>query len=79
MNKNNPVGIIPIHTPILWKMRKALNNVFDELTEEELKALEKEIDSVTDYNCISAIKTIAEMYTADVRLACKDERGGQYD
>lgn len=71
MSKNNHVGSIPIDTPILRRIKKAINKVFAELTADELKALEKEINAVTDYNCSWQIKAIAEMYADDVRLACK--------
>lgn len=69
MSKNNPVGIIPIKTPILKRLKIAINEAFSELTEEELKALEKEIDAVTDNNCDWQIKDIADMYAHQVKQA----------
>ena len=69
MDRKKSVGIIPIRTPILRRLKIAINTAFNELTEEEIKALEKEIDSVTDNNCDWQIKDIADMFKHEVKIA----------
>lgn len=71
MNKNNGLGTIPISTPILKRMNRAIMGVYRELTAEELKALGDEIKSVTETNCSSRIYDIANMLADDVNMAVK--------
>ena len=51
MSKNNPVGTIPVEMPILTRMRNAMMGIYMELSEEEEKSLQTEIESVTESNC----------------------------
>lgn len=61
MSKNNPVGNIPIETPLLKNMVAAVNSVYLGMNENEVRELDKEIKSVTDTNCSADVKCIAEM------------------
>lgn len=71
MSVNNPVGTIPISTPILERMRRGIMRVYRELTEEEIKDLNKEIKSVTEMNCNAYIKAVADMFADDVDFYCR--------
>lgn len=66
MSKNNPVGDIPIATPILKNMSAIINNFYHKLDGDEVEELAREISSVTDKNCTADIKCIAEMYAQRV-------------
>lgn len=66
MSINNPVGNIPIKTPILLRMKKALDGVYLSLSEKEMIELDNEIKSVNEQNCNCAIKEIADMYACVV-------------
>ncbi|MCM1200239.1 MAG: hypothetical protein NC548_31310 [Lachnospiraceae bacterium] len=61
MNNNNPVGNIPIETPILRQINVEIYNILHHLTADEKKMLQKEINSVTEENCDYKIYDIAQM------------------
>lgn len=61
MSKNNPVGNIPISTPILRKMNIEIMRIYTGLSEQEKKHLQYEIQSVTETNCDYMIYDIAQL------------------
>ena len=61
MSKNNPVGNIPKKRPILNRMKNAVMEIYLDLSEEEMKSLQEEIQSVTETNCDYKIYDIAKM------------------
>lgn len=61
MSKNNPVGDIPISTPILRRMNIEIMRIYSGLTEGEMKSLQDEIQSVTETNCNYIIYGIAQI------------------
>lgn len=61
MSKNNPGGKIPTKMPILNRMKNAIMEICMELSKEELKSLQAEIQSVTETNCDYKIYDIAKM------------------
>lgn len=61
MSKNNPVGTIPVEIPILTRMRDTIMNIYIELSKEEEKSLQTEIESVTESNCDWVIYDIAQI------------------
>ncbi len=61
MSKKNPVGSIPIATPMLHRIVSAAMGVYLGMTEKEVKALDQEIKSVSDINCNSDIYDMAKM------------------
>ncbi len=71
MSRNNPVGNIPIHTPMLRRIYNAAWKVYEDMTESEVKALDKEIKSVTETNCNSDIYDMAKMLEHRVDAYCK--------
>ena len=62
MSINNPVGNIPIKTPLLNKMLNASNAVYETMSDDEVLELDKEIKSLTNSNCRAEIKEFAEIY-----------------
>lgn len=73
MSRNNPVGNIPIETPLLRKMVAAVNDIYLDMSEDEVRELDKEIKSVTDTNCSADVKCMAEMFAC-----CVDEYVKRY-
>lgn len=71
MSKNNPVGNIPIATPMLSKIFDAAWTVYLNMTEDEVKALDKEIKSVTETNCRSDIYDMAKILEDRVGKYCE--------
>lgn len=71
MSKNNPVGNIPIETPILTRMENAVMKIYMGLSEEEMKSLQAEIQSVTGSNCNYIVYDIAQMMKYDIDTALK--------
>lgn len=69
MRKNNEVGVIAIETPILARMREAVIQIYMDLSEEEMKCLQTEIQSVTETNCDYKIYEIARMMEPSVDTA----------
>lgn len=69
MSKNNPVGNIPTKMPILNRMKSAVMDIYMGLSEEEMKALQAEIQSVTETNCDYKIYDIAKMLKGCVDTA----------
>lgn len=62
MSRNNPVGNIPIETPMLKRIFQSAWKTYKGMTESEVKALDKEIRSVTEINCNSNIYDIAKIF-----------------
>lgn len=79
MSKNNPVGDVPIATPLLKNMVSAVSAIYLNMSENEIRALDREIRSVTDKNCTADIKCIAEMYAQRVnsQLTLKVKKEGR--
>ena len=71
MSKNNPVGNIPISTPMLSKIFEAAWTVYLNMTEDEIKALDKEIKSVTETNCCADIYDMAKILEDRVSKYCE--------
>lgn len=69
MSKNNPVGNIPKKRPILNRMKNAVMEICLDLSEEEMKSLQKEIQSVTETNCDYKIYYISKMLKTYVDTA----------
>ncbi len=69
MSVNNPVGDIPIATPMLGRVLDAAWTAYSNMTENEVRALEKEIKSVTETNCDYKIYDIAQMLKSSVDIA----------
>lgn len=61
MSKNNAVGTIPTKRPILSRMRDAVMEIYLDLSDDEMKSLQAEIQSVTETNCDYKIYDIAKM------------------
>lgn len=72
MSKNNPVGNIPIETPILKRITIEAVKVYLGLSDEEVIALNKEIKAVSDTNCTADIKYIADMLANKVDSYCRN-------
>lgn len=72
MSKNNPVGDIPIEHPMLSKILQAAMKIYLDMPKEEVKALDKEIKSVTETNCSSDIYDIAKMLEYRVDCCCRN-------
>ena len=71
MSVNNPVGNVPIETPMLKKIVGAAMTVYFDMPDNEVKALDKEIKSVTETNCGSDIYDMAKMLEDRVDKYCK--------
>lgn len=71
MSKNNPVGNVPIATPMLSKIFDATWTVYLNMTEDEVKALDKEIKSVTETDCSSDIYDMAKILGDRVDKYCE--------
>lgn len=71
MSVNNPVGNIPIKTPMLERILKSVMDTYISMTVNETKALNEEIKSVTETNCSSDIYDIAKMLEDRVDSYCK--------
>lgn len=71
MSKNNPVGNIPIQTPMLRKIFDAAWKTYENMTGNEVKELDKEIKSVTETNCCSDIYDMAKILEYRVDTYCK--------
>ncbi len=69
MSKNNPVGTIPVEMPILTRMRNAMMGIYMELSEEEEKSLQTEIESVTESNCDWMIYDIAQIFKDYIEIS----------
>lgn len=69
MSKNNPVGNISKKRPILNRMKNAVMEIYLDLSEEEMKSLQEEIQSVTETNCDYKIYDIAKMLKGCVDIA----------
>lgn len=69
MSKNNPVGNIPKKRPILNRMKNAVMEIYLDLSEEEMKSLQEEIQSVTETNCDYKMYDIAKMMKGCVDTA----------
>lgn len=69
MSKNNPIGNIPTKRPILNRMKDAVMEIYQDLSEEEMKSLQAEIQSVTETNCDYKIYDIAQMLKGCVDTA----------
>lgn len=69
MSVNNPVGNIPIETPILRRMNNEIYNIIHNLTDGEMKLLQTEINSVTETNCDYKVYDIAQMLKSYVNAA----------
>ena len=69
MSKNNPVGTIPVEMPILTSMRNAMMGIYMELSEEEEKSLQTEIESVTESNCYWMIYDIAQIFKDYIEIS----------
>ena len=69
MSKNNPVGTIPVEMPILTRMRNAMMGIYMELSEEEEKSLQTEIESVTESNCEWMIYDIAQIFKDYIEIS----------
>ena len=69
MSKNNPVGTIPVEMPILTRMRNAMMGIYMELSEEEEKSLQTEIESVTESNCDWTIYDIAQIFKDYIEIS----------
>lgn len=61
MSVNNPVGNIPIETPMLRRLNVEFYNIIHNLTADEKKLLQEEINSVTETNCDYNLYDIAQM------------------
>ena len=61
MSKNNPVGNIPIATPMLKKILRDAMHTYYNMTTSEKKALDAEIKSVTETNCDYMVYDMAQM------------------
>ena len=61
MSKKSRVGNIPTEMPILSRMRDAVMEICLDLSEEEMKSQQSEIQSVTETNCDYKIYDIANM------------------
>lgn len=84
MSKNNPVGNIPTKRPILNRMKDAVMKIYLDLSEEEMKSLQVEIQSVTETNCDYKIYDIAKMFKGLVGTKVNEIQGdcgkaGRYD
>lgn len=71
MSKNNPVGNIPIETPLLRRIFDAAWKTYADMTERQIKQLDKEIKSVTEINCGSDIYDMAKILEHRVDAYCK--------
>lgn len=71
MSRNNPVGNIPIKTPMLSRIFDAAWTVYLNMREDEVKALDKEIKSVTETNCSADIYDMAKILEDRVDKYCK--------
>ena len=71
MSKNNPVGKIPVETPMLKRIFNAAWKTYEGMTEKEIKELNKEIKSVTETNCSSDIYDMAKILEYRVDAYCK--------
>lgn len=71
MSKNNPVGNVPIKTPMLSRVFDAAWTVYLNMTEDEVKALDKEIKSVTETNCSADIYDMAKILDDRVNKYCE--------
>lgn len=71
MSENNPVGNIPIATPMLSRIFDAAWTVYLNMTEDEVKALDNEIKSVTETNCRADIYDMAKILEDRVDKYCK--------
>lgn len=69
MSKNNPVGTIPVEMPILTHMRNTIMDIYMELSEEEEKSLQTEIESVTESNCDWMIYDIAQIFKDYIEIS----------
>ena len=69
MSKNNTVGTIPVEMPILTRMRNAMMGIYMELSEEEEKSLQTEIESVTESNCDWMIYDIAQIFKDYIEIS----------
>ena len=69
MSKNNPVGNIPTQRPILNRMKDTLMQIYLNLSKEEMKSLQAEIQSVTETNCDYKIYDIEYMLKGCVDTA----------
>lgn len=72
MSKNNPVGNLPIEHPMLSKILQSAMKVYLDMPKEEVRALDKEIKSVTETNCSSDIYDIAKMLEYRVERCCRN-------
>lgn len=71
MSKNNPVGNIRIETPMLRKIVGAALTVYYDMSENEVRELDKEIKAVTETNCGADIYDMAKMLECRVDGYCK--------
>lgn len=71
MSRNNPVGNIPIKTPMLSRIFDAAWTVYLNMTEDEVKVLDKEIKSVTETNCSADIYDMAKILEDRVNTYCE--------
>lgn len=69
MSKNNSVGTIPTKMPILNRMKNAVMDIYMGLSEDEMKSLQAEIQSVTETNCDYKIYDLAKMLKGCVDIA----------
>lgn len=61
MSVNNPVGNIPIETPILRRIKIEIYHIIHGLTGDEMKLLQEEMQSVTETNCNYKIYDLAQL------------------
>lgn len=71
MSRNNPVGHIPIKTPMLSRILHAAMGAYRVMDDNEVKALNEEIQSVTKTNCNHRIYDIAKVMEQEVSDYCK--------
>lgn len=71
MSRNNPVGHIPIKTPMLSRILHVAMGVYRGMDDNEVKALNEEIKSVTETNCNHRIYDIAKVMEQEVSDYCK--------
>lgn len=71
MSRNNPVGNIPIQTPMLRRIFSAAWKTYEDMTESEVMELDKEIKSVTETNCNADIYDMAKILERRVDAYCK--------
>ena len=72
MSKNNPVGSISEHFPMLNRLEQALMNEYLEMTDSEILTLNAEIQKVTETNCSHTKYNIAKSMEHNVSAYYKN-------